>query len=184
MFKREFKKGFTLIEVLVTVSIIGFLTTIVLVSLNSAKEKAQETASVRQLDEVKKALAMFFADNGYYPDTDIKGLAIILSGTNDSSKTYIPEITENPRLMYSGINCSSLERCAEKSLILWDKEDSASYISDSTKAQDICLSNLKRLPTKKEFDEYFFSDIGGSGDYYRFYNGYGGTGLVVRCVRD
>jgi len=184
MFKREFKKGFTLIEILVTVSIIGFLTTIVLVSLNSAKEKAQETASVRQLDEVKKALAMFYADNGYYPDTDINGLSIILSGTNDSEKIYIPEITENPRLMYSGINCSLLGKCFEKSLILWDKEDTSNYVVNSVKAQEICLSNLKRLPTKDEFDRYFFNNGNSSGDYFRFYNGYGGTGLGVRCVRE
>ncbi len=180
MFKQELKKGFTLIEILVAVSIIGFLTAISLVSLNSAKEKAQETASIRQLDEVKKALAMFYADNGYYPNTDIKGLGGVLSGLNDTGKTYIPEITDNPRLFYSGIGCSLGDKCLNKSLILWDK-DTSGITGNSNQAQQLCLSQSKRLPTKDEFNKYLEDELG-SGDY--FYSGYDGVNLDVKCIRE
>lgn len=182
MFKRELKKGFTLIEILVTVSIIGFLTTIVLVSLNSAKEKAQETANIRQLDEVKKALAMFYADNGYYPDTDIEGLGNILSGVNDISKVYIPEITKNPRLFYFGINCSLLGKCSEKSLILIDKEITNYDGYKTSETIKICLDKGKRLPSKIEIDNISF--FAGTPYHYLEHPDGDDISLLLICVRE
>lgn len=65
--KKEGLKGFTLIEILVVVSIIGVLTTVVLVSLNSAKDKATDVKSVTELDQLRKALELYRTDNGKYP---------------------------------------------------------------------------------------------------------------------
>jgi prepilin-type N-terminal cleavage/methylation domain-containing protein len=103
--QNKFLTGFTLIEILVVVSIIGFITTIVLVSLNSARAKAKETAGIQQLKQVKNAINMFFSDNGYYPEGNINDLESILAGINPDNKVYIPEITDNSQLMYFGINC-------------------------------------------------------------------------------
>jgi prepilin-type N-terminal cleavage/methylation domain-containing protein len=176
------KKGFTLIEILVAVSIIGFLTTIVLVSLNSAKEKAQETASIKQLDEVKKALAMFYADNGYYPEGDIKVLSSILSGNNNDNKIYIPKISENPRLFYIGLDCNFTDKCLNKSLVLWDK-NIFDRVENYTIAEQICLSQSKRLPTTDEFTAHWIlNGAYGSSDY--FYGDNSGSNFVFRCVRE
>ena len=50
------KKGFTLIELLVVIAIIGILSAVVLTSLNSSRQKAQDT---KQISDVKQvALAM------------------------------------------------------------------------------------------------------------------------------
>jgi prepilin-type N-terminal cleavage/methylation domain-containing protein len=59
--------GFTLIEILVVVSIIGIITTVVLVSLNGAKDKATDVKSVTELDQLRKALELYRTDNGKYP---------------------------------------------------------------------------------------------------------------------
>lgn len=61
------QKGFTLIELLVVVSIIGLLASIVLVSLNSARAKAREARRLADLQQIDRALALYYSDNGSYP---------------------------------------------------------------------------------------------------------------------
>lgn len=61
------EKGFTLIELLVVIAIIGILATIVLVSLNTARQKARDTRRISDLRQVALALEMYYDDNGGYP---------------------------------------------------------------------------------------------------------------------
>jgi len=62
MFKKK-SKGFTLIELLVVIAIIGILATIVLVSLNSARQKARDTRRVSDIRQVALALEMYYDDH-------------------------------------------------------------------------------------------------------------------------
>jgi prepilin-type N-terminal cleavage/methylation domain-containing protein len=66
----KIKKGFTLIEILVVVSIIGFITSVVLISLQSAKEKAEASKIIQNLDQFKKSLELYRNDYGFYPVQD------------------------------------------------------------------------------------------------------------------
>ena len=68
----KIKKGFTLIEILVVVSIIGILTTVTVVSLNYAKKKATDIKSVTELDQLKKAIELYRTDKGKYPGGENK----------------------------------------------------------------------------------------------------------------
>jgi type II secretion system protein G len=61
------RKGFTLIELLVVIAIIGILATIVLVSLNAARQKARDTRRIGDLRQVALALEMYYDDNSKYP---------------------------------------------------------------------------------------------------------------------
>src|SRR4030043_397290 len=62
------KKGFTLIELLVVVSIIGVLTALVMVNFNSARARARDVQRKSDLDQVKKALRMYYNDYDGYPE--------------------------------------------------------------------------------------------------------------------
>jgi len=64
---RHEKKGFTLIELLVVIAIIGILATIVLVSLNTARQKARDVRRIGDLRQVALALEMYYDDNRSYP---------------------------------------------------------------------------------------------------------------------
>lgn len=67
--KKNKMLGFTLIELLVVISIIGLLSSVVLSALNTARSKARDTQRVRDLGELRKALALYYDKNGGYPDT-------------------------------------------------------------------------------------------------------------------
>jgi general secretion pathway protein G len=61
------KRGFTLIELLVAISIIGLLSSVVLITLNDARERAKRTKFVQELKQVQTALEVYKSDNGHYP---------------------------------------------------------------------------------------------------------------------
>ncbi len=63
------KKGFTLIELLVVIAIIGILSSVVVVSLNSARAKARDAKRVADLGEIKTALGLWFDSFQEYPAT-------------------------------------------------------------------------------------------------------------------
>ncbi len=172
----KYSPGFTLIEILVVVSIIGFLTTIVLVSLNSAKERAKETAGIQQLGQVKNAINMFYTDNGYYPGGNIFDLETALS---KGSKIYISEITPNPQLMYytmfvdGDINniCQSWHKqCTKYVLLLWDLNDSGSGSMNWQEANDLCISKGERLPDKNELYEGISTNAANFQSYQTYWS--------------
>jgi prepilin-type N-terminal cleavage/methylation domain-containing protein len=82
--KRMNKKGgFTLIELLVVIAIIGILSSVVLVSLNSARNKGKDTRVISDVNQLRTAF-----ESGYngasYPDL---GNNIIASTTGPQGTT-------------------------------------------------------------------------------------------------
>lgn len=62
------KKGFTLIELLVVIAIIGLLSTLAVVALGSAREKARDSKRLSDMKQVQTALELFYTDNNAYPE--------------------------------------------------------------------------------------------------------------------
>jgi prepilin-type N-terminal cleavage/methylation domain-containing protein len=60
-------RGFTLIELLIVIAIIGILATVVLASLNAALQKARNAQRVMNMNQVAKALELYYDDHGIYP---------------------------------------------------------------------------------------------------------------------
>lgn len=76
------KKGFTLIELLVVISIIGLLTSVILVALQSARLNARDIQRISDLRQIQNALQLYYVDhNGTYPLT---------SSTNNASNDWGP----------------------------------------------------------------------------------------------
>ncbi|MBI4086535.1 type II secretion system protein [Candidatus Kaiserbacteria bacterium] len=61
------RSGFTLIELLVVIAIIGLLASVVMASLNSARDKGRIAASVQTQRQMERALALYYDDMGFYP---------------------------------------------------------------------------------------------------------------------
>lgn len=61
------RKGFTLIELLVVIAIIGLLSSVAMASLNSARAKSRDALRLTQMQQVARALEMYYSDHGQYP---------------------------------------------------------------------------------------------------------------------
>jgi len=86
--KRKSQSGFTLIEIMVVVVIIGMLMTLVGVRIFSRLEKAKRKVAVAQIRNFMTALESYRLDNGFYPTTE-QGLEALVK------KPTIPPIPKN-----------------------------------------------------------------------------------------
>ena len=59
-------EGFTLIELLVVVAIIGLLAVLILVGLKGARDKAKDSAIMRELAQVRTISQMILVETGAY----------------------------------------------------------------------------------------------------------------------
>lgn len=66
----KFKRGFTLVEMLVVISIISFLAAIILGGYQYARRKAADVAVMKKMDQMEIAMTQYRIDNDYYPPTN------------------------------------------------------------------------------------------------------------------
>lgn len=59
--------GFTLIELMIVIAIIGLLSSMVSVSLSYARIKARDARRISDLAQIRTALELYYSDHGTYP---------------------------------------------------------------------------------------------------------------------
>jgi prepilin-type N-terminal cleavage/methylation domain-containing protein len=84
-----YRRGFSLVEILIVISIIGLLSIVVLASLAEARAKSRDNARVSDLKQIELALALYREANGSYPAT-----ASLQSGL---VPTFLPRLPADPR---------------------------------------------------------------------------------------
>ena len=101
--KKEYRRGFTLLELLVTATLIAVLTVIGIVSYSSVNKRSRDVKRRSDLEQLRSALEMFRSDQTQYPghtsyptiqdatfnDASILGPAIV-------ANNYIPSIPTDP----------------------------------------------------------------------------------------
>ena len=61
-------KGFSLIELLVVISIIGILTTVLVMNFVGSRQRARDAQTIQNLNSIKNALRMYYNEYQFYPD--------------------------------------------------------------------------------------------------------------------
>lgn len=133
----KIETGFTLIEILVVVSIIGILASIALIGVDDARKKARDARRVSDLYQISQAIEMYNNASGQYPENLAsnlssyfpKGLPTDPNPSNnydyirDGSKCYILRATldrNNKDVLKSDldneINCGLTLDCNDDSL--------------------------------------------------------------------
>jgi general secretion pathway protein G len=92
--------GFTLIELMVVILIIGLLATIVVQNLKSATDRAKRVKAQADIAQLKSGLDRYYLDVGSYPGTDQGLNALVGSPGNgnvhDWQGPYIEKIPPDP----------------------------------------------------------------------------------------
>jgi prepilin-type N-terminal cleavage/methylation domain-containing protein len=78
-------RGFTLIELLVVIAIIGILSSVVLASLNTARQKSRDARRIADVKQLQLALELYFDTHATYP-----------SSTLQLTPTYISVLAKDP----------------------------------------------------------------------------------------
>lgn len=67
--KIYYRRGFTLVELLVAISIIGVILSISFFGIQNARKSSRDAKRKSDLESVRSALEMYKADTGKYPST-------------------------------------------------------------------------------------------------------------------
>ncbi len=114
-------KGFTLIELLVVIAIIGILASIVLVSLNGAKDRAKDAVIKSAIQEGAKIAEVLFDDNGDYSS-----------------------ICADPRLVPGGVIEDAISR-NEGSFVCGDAAAGYCFSSTLNMGGSVCVDGYREL---------------------------------------
>ncbi len=64
---RKNQKGFTIVELLIVIVVIGILATLVIVTFSGIQQKARNTKRQTDINAIDSTVEAYFAQNGYYP---------------------------------------------------------------------------------------------------------------------
>lgn len=136
------QRGFTLIELMVVISIIGLLASVVLASLDDARAQAKDALRVSDMNTIRQVLEMFYNDHNRYPGeldgVSNSGQMIGVGNEIDAAlQPYIKKVPRDP-----AHDAGTDERPAAGSLYFY------AYDPEHIIATDVCIS------TQAEVDAY------------------------------
>lgn len=86
-------KAFTLVELLISISIIAIISTAIIVSVNTSREKGRDVKKVNDITQIQIALENYKKIEGTYPDSLTAGEALIGSSSDIVFLEKVPDVS-------------------------------------------------------------------------------------------
>jgi len=99
------QKGFTLIEVLIVVSIIGLLTSATLIGLGSFRGAGRDARRLSDLRQIQNGLELYYAKYGEYPAS--QGWEASLTGAGIGVASVPKDPNTSTSYSFSSENCTN-----------------------------------------------------------------------------
>lgn len=94
------QKGFSLIEIMVVVVILGILASIVVPKIISRPDEARAVKAKQDVLSIQNALDLYKLDNGFYPSTDQGIIALVEKPSSNPEprdwKQYLKSLPRDP----------------------------------------------------------------------------------------
>ncbi len=110
------RRGFTLVEILIVISIIALLTSIVLGAVTMARKRAAVAIAKAAISDMKNQLEAYVRDTGKYPGTDFK------DGVNAFPALFAALYEEKPPKGRGGPSAPYM-RFKEEDVLVYDKDE-------------------------------------------------------------
>ncbi|MCX6784425.1 MAG: type II secretion system protein [Candidatus Komeilibacteria bacterium] len=149
------KNAFTLVELLVTIAIIGILSTIVIISVSNARAKARNTKRISDLRSVRTGLDVYLSSNAVIwvdgndatSDLAVAGILPVIPKDPDTSKGYVYCASGTSYLLQSVVESGSAKPLGSSvNTISGTSKCSAaaggSVVTDCSLAGTLCITNL------------------------------------------
>lgn len=123
-------KGFTIIELLVVIVIIGILVALALPNLFSAQQRGRDTERKNDLKNISQKLETYFNDNTSYPAGDMSTVATALE--LDDEAIQDPKTKDDYTYVALPTGCTDACESYTLTATLENKDDSAAIDSNGT----------------------------------------------------
>lgn len=151
-------KGFTLIELLVVVAIVGILSGVILVSLNTARQKARIANIKANLKNMISQAGMFSIDTGSYAnfclDPKIVEMKDSIVNSGGTVNCFSTSSTTNGLswAVSAFLNSDNTKNYSvdQNGVVVWDTSDISTSTMTWAVAKEACQSAGKRLPSIEE----------------------------------
>lgn len=157
-----FSKGFTLVELLVSISVIGILAAVILVSINPGEQmaKSRDAGKKNAMSELSRAVSSYYYVSGAWPDHNANNQWI-----TRLKNTYNELKSEVPRIGSTNYDCSSDYELTPGSMSVgWGSTNQNGYCYwvNVTEKEAIIFA---RLESKTEYGK-----CGGQIPYYTWHS--------------
>jgi prepilin-type N-terminal cleavage/methylation domain-containing protein len=154
IFKGRTLRGFTLVEVVVAISIVAILASVVIANVGEGRKKARDAQRISDIAQIQLALRLYKDAEGKYPDCD-EGMTIGESSTPDEDDCkenidtaltpFLPSIPKDPLsnqsayhyVYHSDMHCNALDNNKRYTVIFAQTAEQTNAVN----WDDVCGSN-------------------------------------------